>query len=48
MKIHIATYDSNEGKNLKNYNKENCETASELFQNQEGSITNFWCEKGRY
>ena len=30
------------------YNKENCDLAASLFQNQPDVKTKFWCEKGRY
>jgi hypothetical protein len=45
MRLHIATFDANDGIG---YNQENCKIAQELFQNQEGITTKFWCEKGRF
>lgn len=45
MRIHVATFDSNDGEK---YNKENCELARSLFQAQPGVTVKFWCEKGRY
>ena len=45
MRVHVATFDSADGAK---YNQENCQVAQELFQNQEGVITKFWCEKGRF
>ncbi len=45
MRIHIATFDSKDGRN---YNQENCELARQLFQSQDGVKTRFWCEMGRY
>lgn len=45
MRIHVATFDSTDGKD---YNAENCFTAAALFQDQEGIGTRFWCEPGRY
>jgi hypothetical protein len=45
MRIHVATFDTSEGEA---YNSENCEAARQLFQAQEGVISRFWCEKGRY
>ena len=43
-KVHIATFDT---KNGGNYNFENCQLATELFQNQSDVKTKFWCEQGR-
>jgi len=45
MRIHVATFDSDEGKE---YNAENCFQAVELFQSQIGVLSRFWCEAGRY
>ena len=45
MRIHIATFDSKDGRD---YNQENCELARQLFQSQDGVKTRFWCELGRY
>ena len=45
MRIHVASFDSNEGAI---YNSENCDLAVSLFQGQIGVATRFWCEKGRY
>jgi hypothetical protein len=43
-KVHIATFDTSNGGD---YNLENCQLAAELFQNQPGVKTKFWCEQGR-
>lgn len=45
MRIHVATFDSADGEA---YNRENCDQAQLLFQNQPGVNTKFWCEKGRF
>lgn len=45
MRLHVATFDSADGGE---YNQGNCQIAQELFQNQEGVTTKFWCEKGRF
>ena len=45
MRIHIATFDTNEGLE---YNRDNCELARKLFQQQPGVLARFWCEKGLY
>jgi hypothetical protein len=45
MRLHVATFDSADGVE---YNQGNCQIAQELFQNQEGVTTKFWCEKGRF
>jgi hypothetical protein len=44
-RFHVATFDSAEGEN---YNKENCENAQSLFQQQPGAMFKYWCEKGHY
>lgn len=44
-RTHVATFDSKDGGE---YNHENCERASKLFQHQDGVITKFWCEKGKF
>jgi hypothetical protein len=44
-RIHVASFDTGEGEG---YNAENCELARKLFQAQDGIMTRFWCEKGRY
>ena len=44
-RIHIATFDADESGD---YNQENCWTAADLFQNQPGVRTRFWCEQGTY
>jgi hypothetical protein len=45
MRLHVATFDSTDGKD---YNAENCNLAADLFQRQDGVQTRFWCESGRY
>lgn len=45
MRIHVATFDSADGKD---YNAENCFGAADLFQRQDGVQVRFWCEPGRY
>jgi hypothetical protein len=45
MRVHIATFDTNEGKD---YNAENCAVAADLFQRQDGVQTRFWCEPSLY
>ena len=50
MRIHIATFDSKE-KNLdglESYNMYNCNLAASLFQAQQGVVSKFWCEKGKF
>lgn len=44
-RIHIATFDSSDGRD---YNRENCRIARDLFQRQPEVSTNYWCEPGRY
>jgi hypothetical protein len=45
MRIHVATFDANDGYT---YNQENCELVRELLQSQNGVRTSFWCERGRF
>jgi hypothetical protein len=45
MRLRIATFDASE---KEQYNRENCDIARKLFQNQPDIKTRFWCEKGRY
>lgn len=45
MRIHVASFDAIDGDR---YNKENCDQAQELFQNQPTVKNKFWCEKGKF
>ena len=45
MRIHIATFDTDQGAK---YNHENCNTSATLFQLQSGVTVKYWCEKGSY
>ena len=47
LRIHVATFDADE-EDDKNYNRDNCEQARELFQLHPQQLSRFWCEKGRY
>lgn len=48
-RLHVATFDASYSDDeMKDYNRENCEKARGLFQNQEGVRTRFWCEKGHF
>ncbi len=44
-RYHVATFNAKDGEK---YNQENCEIARKLFQKQDGVITKFWCEKGKF
>ncbi|MRD49682.1 hypothetical protein GHT07_20625 [Caenimonas koreensis DSM 17982] len=44
-RYHISTFDSSDGDK---YNAENCQIAADLFQQQPGVRTRFWCEKGTF
>ena len=44
-KLHVATFDAAADEQ---YNSENCQAARDLFQQQPGVRTKFWCEKGRF
>jgi hypothetical protein len=44
-RLHVATFDAPDGEE---YNSENCQAARDLFQQQPGVRTRFWCEKGRF
>lgn len=45
MRLHVASFDTADGEA---YNRENCDIAAKLFQQQDGVTTRFWCEKGKY
>lgn len=45
LRVHVATFDAGEGEE---YNRENCQTAQQLFQSQPGVTVRYWCEKGRF
>ena len=44
-RLHVATFDSADGAE---YNNENCLLARDLFQQQPGVKTRFWCENGKF
>ena len=46
-RMHVATFDYS-GEGRAEYNMGNCQLASDLFQQQPGVETRFWCEQGRY
>jgi hypothetical protein len=46
-RIHVATFDAADA-SAEQYNNENCQAARDLFQQQPGVRTEFWCEKGRF
>ena len=45
MRIHVATFDAADGAT---YNRDNCEIAKNLFQNQKGVTVTYWCERGYF
>lgn len=45
MRLHVATFDATDGKD---YNRENCQAAANLFVRQPGVTVRYWCENGRY
>lgn len=45
MRIHVATFDAADGAT---YNRDNCEIAKNLFQNQQGVTVTYWCERGYF
>ena len=45
QRIHVATFD---GYSDEAYNRENCQLAAKLFQNQQGVTVKYWCEKGKF
>lgn len=44
-RIHVATFDSNNGEK---YNRENCSFTKGYFQNNTKLEINYWCEKGKF
>lgn len=48
MRIHVATFDADEGGG---YNLMNCNHAVDLYlerEKAEGKTTRYWCERGRF
>lgn len=45
MRIHVATFDTDDGRD---YNAQNCQIAADLFGEQDGVVVRYWCEPGRY
>jgi hypothetical protein len=45
LRIHVASFDASDGDT---YNRENCQTAADLFAKQPGVRVRYWCEKGGY
>lgn len=43
-RYYIGVFDAPDGDK---YNRENCEVARSLFQDQPGVLTHFWCQPGR-
>ena len=43
-RVHVATFDASEGDD---YNRENCDIARALFQDQPGVTVRYWCGAGR-
>ena len=41
----VATFDAAEGKD---YNRNNCEIARDLFASQSGVTVRYWCERGKF
>ena len=50
LRIHVASFDTNQGSDeqFKTYNRDNCETAKQLFQSQPNVTVRYWCEKGAF
>lgn len=44
-RIHVASFDARDGDT---YNRENCQTAADLFSKQPGVRVRYWCEKGPF
>jgi hypothetical protein len=45
LRIHVATFDAAEDRD---YNRNNCEIARDLFAKQPGVTVRYWCERGRF
>ena len=45
VRLHIATFDADDSRD---YNRQNCEIARDLFQSQPGVAVRYWCELGRF
>jgi hypothetical protein len=44
-RIHVATFDAAEDKD---YNKNDCEIARDLFASKAGVTVRYWCERGKF
>lgn len=44
-RIHVATFDAAKDHD---YNKNNCESARDLFASQAGDTVRYWCERGNF
>ena len=48
MRIHVATFDSSEGGDIRAaYKRLNCEEAAQLYLANDGEQKRWWCEPGR-
>ena len=45
LRVHVASFNAADGEA---YNRENCDIAARLFQQQPGVTVKYWCEKGAY
>ena len=52
MRLHVATFNSSEGYDDAEYNRENCQHAAQLFIEQPPMVGGkgliWWCERGRF
>jgi hypothetical protein len=48
VRIHMATFDTDDGPKTHLRNMTNCMYVQKLFQDQPHETNKFWCEKGAY
>jgi hypothetical protein len=49
LRIHVATFDSAEGRDVfPLYNRLNCEEAADLYNRNDPEGKRWWCEPGRF
>lgn len=47
-RIHVGTFDTDEGSSSEKYNRVNCNISAKLRMGQPFTKTKFWCENGYY
>lgn len=48
LRIHLATFDADNGSTSQQYNSENCFEAADLYSHNDPQHKRFWCELGQF